>query len=58
MEKTKQREEVEQDGWLEVLEGQDGVMGILGAGFFSRRQQMDEGGQLPFLSLSILPVNP
>lgn len=34
MEKTKQREEVEKDGWLEVLEGQDGVMGILGAFFF------------------------
>lgn len=34
MEKTKTREKVEQDGRLEVLEGQEGVMENLHAGMF------------------------
>lgn len=43
MEKTKRKEAVEQDGRLEVLEGQDGVMGILGGRGFVvlQRQQIE-----------------
>lgn len=41
MEKTKRRSGAEQEGRLEVLEGQEGVMGMERGGiFFLQRQQM------------------
>lgn len=46
MEKTKRRDGAEQEGRLEVLEGQEGVMGMggLGGNFFAEAANRTRGG--------------